>query len=54
MKLGAELFNVGDVDFDTARTRARLIIPVPGGVGPMTIAVPPAQAVQAAERQLAE
>ncbi|MGI5440234.1 bifunctional 5,10-methylenetetrahydrofolate dehydrogenase/5,10-methenyltetrahydrofolate cyclohydrolase [Streptomyces shenzhenensis] len=31
--------NVGDVDFDTARTRARLITPVPGGVGPMTIAV---------------
>jgi methylenetetrahydrofolate dehydrogenase (NADP+)/methenyltetrahydrofolate cyclohydrolase len=30
---------VGDVDFDTAAARARLITPVPGGVGPMTIAM---------------
>ncbi|MEW2121225.1 bifunctional 5,10-methylenetetrahydrofolate dehydrogenase/5,10-methenyltetrahydrofolate cyclohydrolase [Streptomyces sp. NPDC005474] len=44
--------NVGDVDFDTARTRARLITPVPGGVGPMTIAVLLAQTVDAAARQL--
>ncbi|GAA0493091.1 bifunctional 5,10-methylenetetrahydrofolate dehydrogenase/5,10-methenyltetrahydrofolate cyclohydrolase [Streptomyces olivaceiscleroticus] len=44
--------NVGDVDFDTARTRARLITPVPGGVGPMTIAVLLAQTVQAAAEQL--
>lgn len=29
---------VGDVDFETARTRAGAITPVPGGVGPMTIA----------------
>lgn len=29
---------VGDVDFDGARRRARAITPVPGGVGPMTIA----------------
>jgi len=29
---------VGDVDFATARERARLITPVPGGVGPMTVA----------------
>jgi methylenetetrahydrofolate dehydrogenase (NADP+)/methenyltetrahydrofolate cyclohydrolase len=29
---------VGDVDFDTAVTRAGAITPVPGGVGPMTIA----------------
>ena len=28
----------GDVDFEGARERARLITPVPGGVGPMTIA----------------
>jgi methylenetetrahydrofolate dehydrogenase (NADP+) / methenyltetrahydrofolate cyclohydrolase len=40
--------NVGDVDFDAARTRARLITPVPGGVGPMTIAVLLAQTVDAA------
>jgi methylenetetrahydrofolate dehydrogenase (NADP+)/methenyltetrahydrofolate cyclohydrolase len=29
---------VGDVEFDSARRRARAITPVPGGVGPMTIA----------------
>jgi methylenetetrahydrofolate dehydrogenase (NADP+) / methenyltetrahydrofolate cyclohydrolase len=29
----------GDVEFDAARERARLITPVPGGVGPMTIAM---------------
>ncbi len=30
---------VGDVDFDAVRPRARAITPVPGGVGPMTIAM---------------
>jgi len=30
---------VGDVEFESARERARLITPVPGGVGPMTIAM---------------
>ncbi|MCM2390727.1 bifunctional 5,10-methylenetetrahydrofolate dehydrogenase/5,10-methenyltetrahydrofolate cyclohydrolase [Streptomyces albipurpureus] len=44
--------NVGDVDFDAARTRAELITPVPGGVGPMTIAVLLAQTVDAAAQQL--
>jgi methylenetetrahydrofolate dehydrogenase (NADP+) / methenyltetrahydrofolate cyclohydrolase len=29
---------VGDVDFEAARERAAFITPVPGGVGPMTIA----------------
>ncbi len=29
----------GDVEFDVARTRAAAITPVPGGVGPMTIAM---------------
>ncbi|WP_406470852.1 bifunctional 5,10-methylenetetrahydrofolate dehydrogenase/5,10-methenyltetrahydrofolate cyclohydrolase [Streptomyces sp. NBC_01615] len=43
--------NVGDVDFDTAVTRAGLITPVPGGVGPMTIAVLLEQTVTGAERQ---
>lgn len=43
--------NVGDVDFDTAQPRARLITPVPGGVGPMTIAVLLSQTVDAAARQ---
>lgn len=42
--------NVGDGDFETARTRAGLITPVPGGVGPMTIATLLAQTVQAAAR----
>lgn len=28
----------GDVEFDTAKTRASWITPVPGGVGPMTVA----------------
>jgi methylenetetrahydrofolate dehydrogenase (NADP+)/methenyltetrahydrofolate cyclohydrolase len=30
---------VGDVDFDTASKVAGAITPVPGGVGPMTIAL---------------
>jgi methylenetetrahydrofolate dehydrogenase (NADP+)/methenyltetrahydrofolate cyclohydrolase len=30
---------VGDVDFEAARERAAAITPVPGGVGPMTIAM---------------
>ncbi len=30
--------NVGDVDFEAALPHVRLITPVPGGVGPMTIA----------------
>ncbi|HDL9483512.1 TPA: bifunctional methylenetetrahydrofolate dehydrogenase/methenyltetrahydrofolate cyclohydrolase FolD [Vibrio cholerae] len=29
---------VGDVEYDAARTRASFITPVPGGVGPMTVA----------------
>ena len=29
---------VGDVEFDIAKTRASFITPVPGGVGPMTVA----------------
>ena len=41
--------NVGDVDFDAAKDRASLITPVPGGVGPMTIATLIAQTVTAAE-----
>jgi bifunctional protein folD len=28
----------GDVDFEAAKERASMITPVPGGVGPMTIA----------------
>jgi methylenetetrahydrofolate dehydrogenase (NADP+)/methenyltetrahydrofolate cyclohydrolase len=36
---GADGKLVGDVDFDEAEKRASLITPVPGGVGPMTIAM---------------
>jgi methylenetetrahydrofolate dehydrogenase (NADP+)/methenyltetrahydrofolate cyclohydrolase len=41
---------VGDVDFDTAKTRAGWITPVPGGVGPMTRALLLQNTVEAAER----
>jgi methylenetetrahydrofolate dehydrogenase (NADP+)/methenyltetrahydrofolate cyclohydrolase len=43
--------NVGDVAFDEAVERASLITPVPGGVGPMTIAVLLDQTVDAAYAQ---
>ncbi|ADZ71217.1 bifunctional methylenetetrahydrofolate dehydrogenase/methenyltetrahydrofolate cyclohydrolase FolD [Polymorphum gilvum] len=43
---------VGDVAFDEARTRAGAITPVPGGVGPMTIAMLMANTLTAARRQL--
>ncbi|KXP09615.1 bifunctional 5,10-methylene-tetrahydrofolate dehydrogenase/5,10-methylene-tetrahydrofolate cyclohydrolase [Tsukamurella pulmonis] len=46
--------NVGDVDFSGAVGRASLITPVPGGVGPMTIAVLLAQTVDAAEAALSQ
>lgn len=50
---GYSVGDVGDVDFDSAVERASLITSVPGGVGPMTIATPLEQAVEAAARQLA-
>jgi methylenetetrahydrofolate dehydrogenase (NADP+) / methenyltetrahydrofolate cyclohydrolase len=40
----------GDVDFESARRRAGYITPVPGGVGPMTVAMLIANTVTAAER----
>ncbi|MCK5218723.1 bifunctional methylenetetrahydrofolate dehydrogenase/methenyltetrahydrofolate cyclohydrolase FolD [bacterium] len=40
----------GDVDFDQARERAGFITPVPGGVGPMTIAMLMSNTMQAARR----
>jgi methylenetetrahydrofolate dehydrogenase (NADP+) / methenyltetrahydrofolate cyclohydrolase len=43
--------NVGDVDHQEAAGVASLITPVPGGVGPMTVAVLLRQAVAAAERR---
>jgi methylenetetrahydrofolate dehydrogenase (NADP+)/methenyltetrahydrofolate cyclohydrolase len=42
---------VGDVDFDAARRAARAITPVPGGVGPMTIACLLQNTVEAACRR---
>ena len=44
--------NTGDVAFGEALPVASLITPVPGGVGPMTIAVLLDQTMQAAEDQL--
>ncbi len=44
--------NIGDVDFASAAPRAALITPVPGGVGPMTIAVLLEHTVTAAEGTL--
>jgi methylenetetrahydrofolate dehydrogenase (NADP+)/methenyltetrahydrofolate cyclohydrolase len=44
--------NVGDVDFEGAIEPASLITPVPGGVGPMTIATLIDQTADAAARQL--
>ena len=44
---------VGDVDFARVRERASWITPVPGGVGPMTIAMLMKNTVVAAERRRA-
>ncbi len=41
---------VGDVDFEAACARAAWITPVPGGIGPMTIAMLLANTVHSAER----
>jgi methylenetetrahydrofolate dehydrogenase (NADP+)/methenyltetrahydrofolate cyclohydrolase len=42
---------VGDVDFETVKEKAKAITPVPGGVGPMTIAMLMHNTVQAAKMQ---
>ena len=44
----------GDVDFEGAAERARLITPVPGGVGPMTVAMLLRNTLEAARAQAAE
>jgi len=44
---------VGDVAFDEVSKKARTITPVPGGVGPMTIAMLMANTVKAARQSLA-
>ena len=47
----AEGKTVGDVEFTAAAQRARAITPVPGGVGPMTIACLLENTVEAAKRR---
>jgi len=42
--------DVGDVEFEAAAERASWITPVPGGVGPMTIAMLLDQTVKGAEK----
>jgi methylenetetrahydrofolate dehydrogenase (NADP+) / methenyltetrahydrofolate cyclohydrolase len=43
---------VGDVDYASVAARAHAVTPVPGGVGPMTIAMLLRNTLRAAERQL--
>ena len=50
-KSGSRL--VGDVNFDEAQKRASFITPVPGGVGPMTVAMLMKNTVLAAEKSAA-
>jgi methylenetetrahydrofolate dehydrogenase (NADP+)/methenyltetrahydrofolate cyclohydrolase len=44
----------GDVDFSSAAERAAWITPVPGGVGPMTVAMLIRNTLQAAEKHDAQ
>jgi methylenetetrahydrofolate dehydrogenase (NADP+) / methenyltetrahydrofolate cyclohydrolase len=44
----------GDVQFDSVSARARAITPVPGGVGPMTVAMLMRNTARAARRQLSQ
>ncbi len=52
MDAGYNPGNVGDCEFESCAARASLITPVPGGVGPMTIATLIANTAQAAAKQL--
>lgn len=64
VKSGAYIFDVGinrvgdktvgDVDFEAVKDIAAAITPVPGGVGPLTVAMVVNQTVQAAENQTAD
>jgi len=49
-KVEGKSHDVGDVDYEGAAQRASYITPVPGGVGPMTIAMLLSQTVKAAEK----
>lgn len=44
---------VGDVDFEAVKDSCRAVTPVPGGVGPMTIAMLMANTVKACRQQIA-
>ena len=52
--IGADGKLCGDVDFASASAVAGAITPVPGGVGPMTIAMLLSNTVDAAERSAAD
>ncbi len=43
---------VGDVDFEVAKQRASWITPVPGGVGPMTVAILMKNTLESAQQRL--
>jgi len=43
---------IGDVAFDEVAPKAKAITPVPGGVGPMTIAMLMANTVKAAQQSI--
>ncbi len=45
---------VGDVDFEGVRQKASYITPVPGGVGPMTVAMLLHNTIRSAERSVGE
>ena len=49
--LSGKRTTVGDVDFERVRPKAGKITPVPGGVGPMTVAMLLANTAKAAEMQ---
>lgn len=51
MDAGYNPGNVGDVEYDSAKEKAAMITPVPGGVGPMTIATLIEQTLLGAKRQ---
>ncbi len=52
VNVNGQLKLVGDVDFENVKKKASYITPVPGGVGPMTIAMLMKQTVEACENDL--
>jgi methylenetetrahydrofolate dehydrogenase (NADP+)/methenyltetrahydrofolate cyclohydrolase len=52
MNRGSDGKLIGDVEFKAAAARARAITPVPGGVGPMTIAMLLANTARSARRRV--